>query len=319
MNLRSRKIATPEPSGPKPPRQKPPPKPPKAGPKGRKPTGVTKAGPSKTGGKKDAKAPSARERAQAAKKTKEAAQKQKQQQKEKDAKNKKKDAAQSKKATGGKPNQPRKKPPRKSPSDPKGRNDSNTSSSTLSSIDSEALAALEPSPNNKKQPVNFWLKPHLKVYTPTKPKDPLSPRSAGVQKVEMKKWGPYALPPFGKPFWQKSRKDGRLELLLPMLVTEDEKDAVEDRGRFGGMKAKFMDEIRRNRGGKKDVKDGAGESGEDDGNQGGDENHGGGEPAGPEDGAGTDGGNGKGREENPIVFFSEEDDEDDDDEEEEGE
>ncbi|KAL9007278.1 MAG: hypothetical protein Q9180_009722, partial [Flavoplaca navasiana] len=123
-------------------------------------------------------------------------------------------------------------------------------------------ASIHHNHDNDKHILNFWLKPHLQTYNPTKPKpkDTLSPRSAGVQKPAMRQWGRYALPPFGKPFWQKSGKDGRLELLLPMLVSEEEKKAVEEEGWFEGMKGRIerhwdKDDDRR------------GDGGEDDGNE----------------------------------------------------
>ncbi|KAL8875698.1 MAG: hypothetical protein Q9198_005975, partial [Flavoplaca austrocitrina] len=253
--------------------------------KGQKPVGVTKVGPSKDGGKKDGgkKVPSARERAQAARKAKAEARKQQQEeeQKENAAKKKKKkkesrNVATSKKPTrNGKINQ-RRKAPSTSP-----RRTNSTSSSTLSSISDSSLALLEASVNdnhdNDKHILNFWLKPHLRTFNPTEPKsrDALSPRSAGVQKTAMRKWGRYALPPFGKPFWQKSRKDGRLELLLPMLVLEEEKKAVEEEGWFEGMKGRIErhwdeDDDRRGDGGGDDG-DGSEDEGANDEEENGDE------------------------------------------------
>lgn len=215
--------------------------------KGKKPVGVTKPGPSKTGGKKEGgkKVPLARERAQAARKAKAEAKKQQQeeQQKENAAKEKKKEgrnATTIKKPTRSGKNTQRRKAPSTS-----SRRTNSTSSSTLSSISDSSLALLEASihhnHDNDKHILNFWLKPHLQTYNPTKPtsKDALSPRSAGIQKPAMRKWGRYALPPFDKPFWQKSRRDGRLELLLPMLVSEEEKKAVEEEGWFEGMKGRI--------------------------------------------------------------------------------
>ena len=213
--------------------------------KGKEPVGVTKAGPSKTGGKKDGgkKIPSARERAQAVRKAKAEAKNQQQEQQRKENIAKKKEDRNP--ATTQKPIRSRKTNQRRKAPSTSTRRTNSTSSSTLSSISDSSLALLEASINNNhandKHILNFWLKPHLQTYNPTIPKsrDALSPRSAGVQKPVMRKWGRYALPPFGKPFWQKSRKAGRLELLLPMLVSQEEKKAVEEEGWFEGMKGRI--------------------------------------------------------------------------------
>ncbi|KAL9000178.1 MAG: hypothetical protein Q9169_001080 [Polycauliona sp. 2 TL-2023] len=232
-----------------------------------KPTGVQKTKPAtaKGKGKKDdgAKKPlTKRQQAQAAKKVKDAAQKQTQ-------KDKNAAASQSnKKAAGRKKDQGKKDRPRSES------RDTSRATSEFTEMSDTELAALGATveANDKKQgndkngTVNFWLKPFLRVHDSAipKPRDALSPRSEGVRKKEKKHFGGYALPPFGKPFWQKNKKDGTLELLLPMLVTAKEKKDLEDRGKFGGMQGQVEDFWDRNRDGRDDD-DG---DGGDDGNEG---------------------------------------------------
>ncbi|KAL8672008.1 MAG: hypothetical protein Q9168_003513 [Polycauliona sp. 1 TL-2023] len=179
--------------------------------------------------------------------------------------------------------------------------------------------------------VKFWLKPYFQVYDPaaatsSKGRDALSPRSAGVRKKEKKSWRGHALPPFGRPFWQRSKKEGgRLELLLPMLVTEEENKDVGFAAKYDGMMGHvmgFYDRTTPGTGG-----NGGDKGGGDNGNGGGGGGDGGGENSAGEGsanqgkGLGKDAHNRKGGKKNPVEVSSEisESSDDGDLEEEEGE
>ncbi|KAL8910972.1 MAG: hypothetical protein Q9171_003783 [Xanthocarpia ochracea] len=137
------------------------------------------------------------------------------------------------------------------------------SSSALSSIDSDELAKRLDSDDNDKTIPKFWLKPYLKTYSS---RDALAPRATGVQKV--KHWGPHALLPFGKPFWRRRKREGRLEMLLPMLVTEEQKKNADFQERWGGWFGKMVVKWDTEENGEDDDEDVASDNGDDDENGG---------------------------------------------------
>ncbi|KAL8849600.1 MAG: hypothetical protein Q9221_005428 [Calogaya cf. arnoldii] len=338
MNLRNRKI----PEAPAPTGQK---KNTTTGrkPAGRKPTGVTKSQASTAAAnKKTEKPPSARQLAQQAKKAKAAEKKEKAAAKKEAEAQREKDAATKAKGKGKATDRngstdstltdisevlarqekeaeaPRKKDAAtKAKGKGKAPERNGSTDSTLTDI-SVVLARQEAAENaNKdKEIIPFYLKPYLKVHTPNppNPEDGPSTQPAAVEIPAMKKWGGYALPPFGKPFWQQNREDGQLELLLPMLVTPEQKEVMDLRGGGGGIWGRIMDAMERI---EKDArKDGAadeGGSGRPDDDQNGGGGEGGGGTAGgrePQDDEEEDGG-GEGGDETTRGNDPQEDKEDD--------
>ncbi|KAL8774081.1 MAG: hypothetical protein Q9209_001189 [Squamulea sp. 1 TL-2023] len=215
--------------------------------KGQKPEGVKKA----TAPKGGANPQTNRQLAQAAKKAR--------LQKLKDAAGRRKQS----KALGGpkkrirKDNEPRDSVPKTHHSRQRYNRNGSNSSFTLSSHDSSDSE--NKNENEKKSTIEFWLRPYLKKHTPYNPR---ATRASGVQKVKKSKF-----PPFGKPFWLQSRRGERLELLLPILVTEEQKGNIKFRAKYHGTMGKIVDYLGEEGGEEEDDDDDDEDDDEEDGDE----------------------------------------------------